>query len=78
MMLGLTFLILCAQMEIYSSPSTSTEAEDLFVSHKQSVRASSVLELEDAMFSYIYHPEWTQIPAGKWQSLYLFFTELLL
>lgn len=61
MMLGLTFLILCAQTEIYSSPSTTTDAEDLFVSHKQSVRASSVLELEDDMFSHTYHPEWTRI-----------------
>lgn len=54
---GPTFLILCAQMETYSSPSVSTEAEDPFVSHRWSVRASSVLQLEDDMFSYICHPE---------------------
>ena len=54
---GPTFLILCAQIETYSSPSVSTEAEDPFVSHRWSVRASSVLQLEDGMFSYICHPE---------------------
>lgn len=54
---GSTFLIPCAQMETYSSPFASTEAEDPFVSHKQSLRTSSVLQLEDDMFSYICHPE---------------------